>query len=386
MLPYSKQSISQADIDAVAEVLRSEWLTQGPGIEKFERLAADYCGVKYAVAVCNGTAALHLSALALGLKAGDWLWTSPITFVASANGARYCGANVDFVDINPRTYNMDVEQLELKLKKAAGAGRLPKVVAPVHLAGQSCEMEAIGALAKHYQFAVLEDAAHAIGGSYQDQPVGHCSHSDLAIFSFHPVKIITTAEGGMAVTNRKDLRDKLALLRTHGITRAPEQMTEKPHGPWYYQQVELGFNYRLTDLQAALGASQMRRMDDFVRRRRFLAGRYDELLRELPVQLPWQHPETASSWHLYIVRLQLDRIGRSHRQVFEAMRAAGIGVNLHYIPVHTQPYYQRLGFKWGDFPEAEKYYGEAISLPLFYDLSLADQDRVVAALKAALRQ
>jgi UDP-4-amino-4,6-dideoxy-N-acetyl-beta-L-altrosamine transaminase len=386
MLPYGRQSISQSDIDAVAEVLRSEWLTQGPGVGKFERLAADYCGVKYAVAVGNGTAALHLSALALGLKEGDWLWTSPVTFVATANCARYCGAGVDFVDINPRTGNMDVGRLESKLKKAAAAGRLPKVVAPVHLAGQSCEMEAIGALAGQYGFAVLEDAAHALGGSYQGKPVGGCRHSDLAIFSFHPVKIITTAEGGMVMTNRKDLRDKLALLRAHGITRDADQMTGPSHGPWYYQQVDLGFNYRLTDLQAALGASQMRRLDEFVARRRFLAGRYHELLRELPLQLPWQHPGAASSWHLYIVRLQLDRIGRTHREVFEAMRAAGIGVNLHYIPVHLQPYYQKLGFKQGDFPEAERYYGEAMSLPLFYDLGLAEQDRVAAALKTAVGQ
>jgi UDP-4-amino-4,6-dideoxy-N-acetyl-beta-L-altrosamine transaminase len=381
MLPYGRQSISQADIDAVVAALRSDWLTQGPAIEEFEQAVARYCGVKYAVAVCNGTAALHLAALALGLKPGGRLWTSPVTFVASANCARYCGADVDFVDINPRTCNLDVNQLETKLKQAAQTGHLPKVVVPVHLAGQSCEMEAIGALAREYGFAVMEDAAHAIGGSYQNQPVGSCRWSDLAIFSFHPVKIITTAEGGMIVTHRQDLYEHLLRLRTHGITRDPKWMTEPPHGPWYYQQIELGFNYRITDLQSVLGLSQLRRMDQFVARRRHLARRYEQLLRDLPVELPWQHPDSNSSWHLYLIRLQLDRLKKSHRQVFEAMRAAGIGVNLHYIPVHLQPFYQNLGFKKGDFPESEKYYGEALSLPLYYDLTEDQQDQVVAALR-----
>jgi UDP-4-amino-4,6-dideoxy-N-acetyl-beta-L-altrosamine transaminase len=384
MLPYGRQSIDQADIDAVVEVLRSDWLTQGPLIEQFEQAVADYCGVKYAVAVSNGTAALHLAAMALGLKPGGLLWTSPITFVASANCARYCGADVDFVDINPLTYNLDVGELEAKLKRAAKEGRLPSVVAPVHLAGQSCEMAAIGALAREYGFAVMEDAAHAIGGSYQRQPVGSCRCSDLAIFSFHPVKIITSAEGGMIVTNRPELHERLLRLRTHGITRDPIFMTEPPHGPWYYQQIELGYNYRLTDVHAALGLSQLRRIDHFVARRRLLAARYNELLAGLPVQLPWQHPDSHSSWHLYILRLQTERLHRSHREIFEAMRAAGIGVNLHYIPVHLQPYYQKLGFKPGDFPEAEKYYGEALSLPLYHDLSEEQQDQVVGALKGSL--
>ncbi len=377
MLPYGRQSISEADIAAVVKVLRSDWLTQGPAIEQFERRVADFCGAKHAVAVANGTAALHLSAMALGLGPGDWLWTSPITFVATSNCALYCGAKVDFVDINPRTYNMDVDQLAAKLAKTK---HLPKVVAPVHLAGQSCEMEAIHKLAKKYGFAVMEDASHAIGGTYQNKPIGDCRFSDLATFSFHPVKIITTAEGGMIMTNRRDIYGKACLLRTHGITRDPKQMTEPAHEPWYYQQIELGYNYRITDLQAALGLSQMERIEEFVQRRRALVQRYNELLKNLPVETPHQHPDTDSSWHLYIVRVK-----KSHREVFETLRKNGIGVNLHYIPVHTQPYYQKLGFKNGDFPVAEKYYSEAISLPLYYDLTDAQQDQVVAALKNALQ-
>ena len=380
MIPYGRQSISEEDIAAVVAVLRSDWLTQGPAIEQFEKRVAAYCGTKHAVALCNGTAALHLSAMALGLQPGDWLWTSPITFVATANCALYCGTKVDFVDINPKTYNMDVDLLSAKLERAAKEGKLPKIVAPVHLAGQSCEMEAIHKLAKKYNFAVMEDGSHAIGGSYQNKPVGDCRFSDLTTFSFHPVKIITTAEGGMVMTNRTDIYEKICLLRTHGITRDAKQMTEPAHGPWYYQQIDLGYNYRITDLQAALGLSQLTRMEKFVARRRELVKRYNELLKELPVEIPWQHPDSNSSWHLYIVRVK-----QAHRKVFEALRAAGIGVNLHYIPVHTQPYYQQLGFKQGDFPVAEKYYSEAISLPMYYGLTDAQQDEVVAALKNALR-
>ncbi len=377
MLPYGRQSISAADIAAVVKVLRSDWLTQGPAIEQFEQRVAEYCGAKYAVALANGTAALHLAALALDLKPGDQLWTSPITFVATANCALYCGAKVDFVDINPRTYNLDVEQLAAKLKKAK---KIPKIVAPVHLAGQSCEMKAIRLLSNKYGFAVMEDASHAIGGSYQKKPVGDCRFSDLATFSFHPVKIITTAEGGMIMTNRRDIYEKACLLRTHGITRDPKRMTEASHGPWYYQQIDLGYNYRITDLQAALGLNQMNRIGKFVQRRRALVQRYNELLKDLPVETPWCHPDANPSWHLYIVRVK-----KSHREVFETLRKNGIGVNLHYIPVHTQPYYQKLGFKTGDFPVAEKYYREAISLPLYYELTDRQQDRVVAALKNALR-
>lgn len=381
-IPYGKQSISEADIRAVVEVLRSDWLTQGPVIERFENAVADYCGAKYAVAVSSATAALHISCLAAGLRPGDWLWTSPNTFVASANCGLYCGAQVDFVDIDPHTYNLSITELERKLILAEKAGKLPKVLVPVHFAGQSCEMERIRRLAQHYGFTVLEDASHAIGAQYKGKPVGSCAYSDLAVFSFHPVKIITTGEGGMVVTNREDLYERLVRLRTHGITRNPELMQGESHGLWYYQQLDLGFNYRMTDIQAALGASQMQRLDEFVSRRRCLAGQYNELLQGSPVILPIQHPNTASSWHLYVIRLSREKTEKPHKkEVFETLRSAGVGVNLHYIPVHTQPYYQKLGFQWGDFPKAERYYQEAISLPLHYDLTEFDQNRVVDALR-----
>lgn len=380
-IPYGRQDISQADINAVVEVLRSDWITQGPAIERFEQSVAEYCGAKYAVAVSSATAGLHIACLAAGLSAGDVLWTSPNTFVASANCGLYCGADVDFVDIDPHTYNLSVEVLEQKLARAELEGKLPKVVVPVHLAGQSCEIERILALSRKYGFTILEDASHAIGARYQNNPVGSCLFSDMAVFSFHPVKIITTGEGGMVVTNREDLYEKLIRLRTHGITRNPELMQGESHGLWYYQQLELGFNYRMTDIQSALGVSQMQRLDEFVAGRRYLAQRYNELLQNLPLTLPWQHPDTNSSWHLYVIRLQLEKISKSHKQVFSALRDAQIGVNLHYIPVHTQPYYQQLGFKWGDFPQAEQYYREAISIPLYYGLTESDQDRVISVLR-----
>jgi UDP-4-amino-4,6-dideoxy-N-acetyl-beta-L-altrosamine transaminase len=383
-IPYARQSIDEDDIAAVVEVLRSDWLTQGPAIERFERLVADYCGAKHAVAVSSATAALHLSCLALGLKSGDWLWTSPNSFVASANCALYCDAKVDFVDIDARTYNLSISHLTQKLAQAEKQGRLPKVVVPVHFAGQSSEMEAIAALARRYGFKIIEDAAHATGARYQNRPVGDCRFSDLTVFSFHPVKIITTGEGGMIMTNNPELQEKLQRLRSHGITRDPKWMHGDSHGPWYYQQIDLGYHYRTTDIQAALGASQMKRLDQFLRRRRALARRYEELLRGLPLTLPWQHPDTESSWHLYVVRLQLGRIRQTHRQVFEALRATGLGVNLHYIPVHTQPYYQSLGFRPGDFPEAEKYYAEAITLPLFYELTEMEQEQVAETLRKVL--
>lgn len=377
MIPYGRQDISSEDIEAVVEVLRSDWLTQGPAIARFEQSVADYCGVRYAVAVTSATAALHIACLALDLGPGDRLWTSPNTFVASANCGRYCGATVDFVDIDPHTYNLSVTALAQKLVTAERQGTLPKVVVPVHLAGQSCDMLRIHELAGRYGFRIVEDASHAIGATYRGQPVGSCGFSDLAVFSFHPVKIITTGEGGIVVTNRTDVYEWLVRLRTHGITRDGSLMTEPSHGPWYYQQLELGFNYRMTDIQAALGTSQMQRLDQFVARRRILADRYDHMLQELPLTLPWQHPDTASSWHLYVVRLQLDKISKTHRQVFEFLRQEGIGVNLHYIPVHTQPCYQKLGFRLGDFPQAEQYYREAISLPLYYGLTEADQYEIV---------
>ncbi len=384
-IPYGRQDINQQDINAVIDILRSDWITQGPAIERFERTVAEYCGAKYAVAVSSATAALHIACLAARLGKGDILWTSPNTFVASANCGLYCDARVDFVDIDPNTFNLSIDELERKLILAQQQGSLPKVVVPVHLAGQSCQMDRIAALSERYGFRVIEDASHAIGGRYQSQPIGLCQFSDMAVFSFHPVKIITTGEGGMVLTNQTDLYEKLIRLRTHGITRNPDLMQGESHGPWYYQQVELGFNYRITDIQAALGMSQLQRLNEFIEQRRFLAKRYNQLLNDLPLTLPWQHPDTESSWHLYVIRLKLDQINKTHRQVFEALRQARIGVNLHYIPVHTQPYYQQLGFKWGDYPQAESYYQQAISIPLYYGLTQEDQDRVVTSLQKILR-
>lgn len=384
-IPYGRQSISQQDIDAVVAVLTSDWLTQGPVIERFEQAVADYCGTQYAVAVSSATAALHIACLAAGLQLEDRLWTSPNTFVASANCGLYCRATVDFVDIDPTTYNLSATALKHKLAEAARQGCLPKVVVPVHLAGQSCAMDQIAVLAEQYGFTVIEDASHAIGGWYQGKPIGACPFSDMTVFSFHPVKIITTGEGGMILTNRLDLYDKLIRLRTHGITRESHLMEGESHGPWYYQQLELGYNYRMTDLQAALGASQLHRLDEFVSQRCWLAERYNQLLQSLPLILPWQHPDTASSWHLYVVRVKLDKVNKTQRQIFESLRKADIGVNLHYIPVHTQPYYQQLGFHWGDFPQAEQYYREAMSLPLYYGLTETDQDRVVQTLQEVLQ-
>jgi UDP-4-amino-4,6-dideoxy-N-acetyl-beta-L-altrosamine transaminase len=383
-IPYGRQDITQSDIDAVVTVLQSDCLTQGPVVPKFEQAIAGYCGTTHALAVNSATSALHISCLALGLGPGDWLWTSPVTFVASANCGLYCGAQVDFVDIDPRTYNLCPVALERKLIAAEQAGRLPKVVVAVHLCGQPCDMQAIHTLAQRYGVKIIEDASHAIGGRYKGNPIGNCEYSDITVFSFHPVKIITTAEGGMALTNSAELANKLALFRSHGITRDPAQMTHAADGPWYYQQIELGYNYRMTELQAALGVSQMMRLDGYVTRRHQLARRYDELLASLPVTVPWQHTDSYSGLHLYPIRLQLNNIHRSHIQVFESLRAQGIGVNLHYIPVHTQPYYVRMGFKPEDFPQAQAYYREAISLPMYQTLTDAQQDQVIAALGQAL--
>jgi len=381
MIPYGRQDISEADIQAVVDVLRSDFLTQGPAIPAFEKSIAQYCGVRHAVAVNSATSALHIACLSLGVGKGDVVWTSPITFVASANCALYCGADVDFVDIDPRTYNLSTERLAEKLALAEKSGRLPKVIIPVHLCGQPCDMAGIHALSQRYGFKIIEDASHAIGGKYRSEPIGNCRYSDITIFSFHPVKIITTGEGGMALTNDAKLAKRMQLLRSHGITRDVSEMTHAPDGPWYYQQIDLGYNYRMTDMQAALGLSQMQRLNEFITKRHAIAKRYDQLLADLPVIAPWQHEDSYSGFHLYVIRLKLGEIGKTHCQAFEALRAAGVGVNLHYIPVHRQPYYEKLGFKEGHCPEAERYYAEAISLPMYPGLTEAQQDRVVTALR-----
>ncbi|MET0311558.1 MAG: UDP-4-amino-4,6-dideoxy-N-acetyl-beta-L-altrosamine transaminase [Burkholderiaceae bacterium] len=380
-IPYGRQEIDQADIDAVVQVLRSDFLTQGPAVPRFEQGLAAYCGARHAYAMNSATSALHIACLALGVRPGDLVWTSPVTFVASANCALYCGADVDFVDIDPATWNMSPAALRSKLEAARAAGRLPKVVIPVHLCGLSCDMAAIHALGQEYGFRIIEDASHAVGGRYQGEPVGSCRYSDVTVLSFHPVKIITTAEGGMALTNDPKVGAAIDLLRSHGITRDPSRMEKKPDGPWYYEQIGLGFNYRLTDLQAALGASQLRRIDEFVARRHAIADRYDALFAGWPLQLPVRPAGSYSGLHLYVVRVK-PQAARSPLEVFNGLREAGIGVNLHYMPVYLQPYYRRLGFAPGLCPQAEAYYGEAISLPMYPGMDDTQQDRVVAALGA----
>ncbi len=380
MIPYGKQDINQQDIDSVVEVLNSDFLTQGPQVPAFEQALIEHTGANYALAVNSATSALHIACLALRVGRGDWLWTSPITFVASANCGLYCGAQVDFVDIDPDTYNMCPQRLEDKLIKAKAEGKLPKVVVAVHLCGQPCDMEAIANLATKYNFKLIEDASHAIGGKYQGLPIGNCKYSDITVFSFHPVKIVTTAEGGAAVTNDEKLAERMGLLRSHGVTRDPSLMKGESHGGWYYQQVDLGFNYRMTELQAALGVTQMSRLEEFVSARHKLANRYNELLKPLPIILPYQLENTYSGLHLYVIRLKLNEIKKTHKQVFDELREQGIGVNLHYIPVHTQPYYQEMGFKQGDFPQSEAYYQDAISLPMFHIMTKEQQDTVVNVL------
>lgn len=379
-IPYGRQNISEEDIQSVVEVLRSDFLTQGPVVPEFEKTVAKYCGASYAVAVNSATSALHLACLALGVGPRDLVWTSPITFVASANCALYCGAEVDFVDIDPKTYNLSVARLAEKLENAKAAGQLPKVVIPVHLAGQSCDMQGISELSKIYGFRVIEDASHAIGASYCGERVGNCRYSDITVFSFHPVKIITTGEGGIAVTNDAMLAKTMARLRSHGITRYADEMTHVPDGPWYYQQLELGFNYRMTEMQAALGISQMQRLDFFVSKRHELASRYNQLLADAPVITPWQHADTYSAYHLYIVRVPKEGQGPSRNEAFENLRLNGVGVNLHYIPVYRQPYYEAMGFNNLHYPEAELYYSQAISLPLFPGLSEQEQVEIVRLL------
>jgi UDP-4-amino-4,6-dideoxy-N-acetyl-beta-L-altrosamine transaminase len=384
MIPYGRQDINQADIQAVIDVLNSDFLTQGPAVPAFEKAVTDYCGASFGVAVNSATSALHIACLALGLGQADYLWTSPNSFVASANCGLYCGAQVDFVDIDAKTYNLCADKLEQKLIQSEKQGKLPKIVIPVHFAGQSCDMRCIHQLSHQYGFKIIEDASHAIGGKYLGQPIGGCQYSDITVFSFHPVKIITTAEGGLATTNQPKLAEKMQLLRSHGITRDQNRMTKPAEGGWYYQQIDLGFNYRMTELQAALGVSQMQRLDEFVAGRKQLAQQYDILLAELPVVRPNQLPDNYSSFHLYPILLELDKISKTHAQIFQALRDNGVGVNLHYIPVHTQPYYQQLGFKNGDFPEAEGYYSRAISLPMYF--GLADQQhQVITILKQVLQ-
>lgn len=382
MIPYGKQAIDQADIDAVVAVLKSDYLTQGPQVPAFEQALATYCQVDYALAMNSATSALHVACLALGLGEGDWLWTVPNTFVASANCGRYCGASVDFVDINPHTYNLCTEALENKLIMAEAQNRLPKIVIPVHFAGQPCDMQRIYELSQEYGFRIIEDASHAVGGKYLDQPIGTCQYSDITVFSFHPVKIITTAEGGVATTRNAQLYEAMSLLRSHGVTREPHLMDGELEGPWYYQQVTLGFNYRMTELQAALGLSQLSKVDAFVARRHQLAQRYAQGLSDLAMLLPYQHPLGFSSYHLYPIQVMSEHITRA--ELFDTLRAQGIGVNVHYIPVHTQPYYRHLGFKVGDFPHAEAYYQRAISLPLHQGLTDAEQDYVMDCLTKRL--
>ncbi|MEN9464027.1 MAG: hypothetical protein RL217_208 [Pseudomonadota bacterium] len=384
MIPYGRQYINQADIDAVVQVLTSDFLTQGPQVPAFEQAVAKKVGAQHAIAVSNATSALHIACLALGLKSGDYLWTTPITFVASANCALYCDAQVDFVDIDPQTYNLCPKKLAEKLICAKAKNKLPKIIVPVHLTGQPCDMAAIYKLSQEYGFKIIEDASHAIGGKYKEEYIGSCRYSDISIFSFHPVKIITTAEGGMALTNNKILADKMDLLRSHGITRNLEFMTHEPDGPWYYQQIDLGFNYRLTELQAALGLSQLERLDEYVGMRHQIAEQYHQAFQNLPLITPWQHPNSYSAYHLYVIRLELGEIDKTHRQIFEELRAAGIGVNLHYIPVHTQPYYQQMGFKQGDYPQAEQYYQEAISLPMYAQMTSNQVQEVIQSIQKAL--
>ena len=384
MIPYGKQDINKADIDAVVGVLNSDFLTQGPQVPLFENTVASYCDAKYAVTVNSATSALHIACLSLGLKEGDWFWTSPNSFVASANCGLYCGAKIDFVDIDPLTYNLSVIELEKKLIQAKQEGKLPKILIPVHFAGQSCNMKKIHSLSKEYGFRIIEDAAHAIGGKYLNGPIGNCKYSDITIFSFHPVKIITTGEGGIALTNSSKLAEKMQLLRSHGVTRNQKLMTKKSEGSWYYQQIALGYNYRMTDIQAALGMSQVQRIDQFIENRHKIQQCYDHHLSELPVVTPYQSSNSRSALHLYPIQIKHDVVKKSHTQLFFEMREKSIGVNLHYIPVHTQPYYQRMGFKLGDYPNAENYYSRAMSLPIFNTMTTLQQNKIIAALTEVL--
>ncbi len=386
MIPYGRQSINKSDVDSVISVLKSDYLTQGEVLPRFERAVARYCGANYSVAVNSAPSALHIACLALGLGRGDWLWTSPITFVASSNCGLYCGANIDFVDIDLQSYNLCPKELKNKLQVAKRKGVLPKVLVVVHFSGQPCKMEEVHKLSLQFGFKIIEDASHAIGARYKNFPVGNCKYSDVTVFSFHPVKIITTGEGGMSLTNNVELFNKMKLFRSHGITRDTSQMIGNSDGDWYYQQIQLGFNYRMTEIQAALGLSQMDRLDDFILKRHDIAQRYDKMMLDFPLITPKQDVNSFSSFHLYIIRLDLSKIKKTRKQVFNYLRESGIGVNVHYVPVHLQPYYKSMGFRRGDFPKAESYYMNSISLPLFPDLKESEQDKIIKVLERVLNE
>ena len=383
MIPYGRQEITECDIASVTEVLRSDFLTQGPQVENFEVLVSKLTGARFGVAVNSATSALHIACIALGLGSGDVLWTTPITFVASANCGLYCGASVDFVDIDPSSFLMDLDKLETKLHDAAKRGSLPKVIVVVHMAGQSCDMARVHMLSEQFGFHIIEDASHAIGAKYLGESVGSCRYSDITVFSFHPVKIITSGEGGMAMTNDEQLACKMKVLRTHGIERNDQNFENTAEGGWWYEQQGLGYNYRMTDIQAALGLSQLDRLNENVSTRNEISKRYAKLLGDLALTNPQVAPHNYSAWHLYIVRLD---IRYDRRAVFDALRNAGIGVQIHYIPVHFHPHYQHLGFKRGDFPESESYYSDALTLPLFPSLKVSDQDYVSQRLHEILAQ
>ena len=385
MIPYGKQEITQSDIDSVIEVLKSDFLTQGPIVPIFENHIKNYCGSKYAIASNSATSSLHSACHALGVSKGDIVWTSANTFVASSNCAIYCGATVDFIDIDPRSFNICLNKLESKLILAKKNGNLPKVLIPVHLTGQSCDMKKIYELSLTYNFKIIEDASHSIGSKYLDRYVGSCDYSDITIFSFHPVKIITTGEGGIATTNDKNLAEKLNLFRSHGVTRDSKLMKKHSDGPWYYEQIDIGYNYRMTELQAALGISQLERIESIISKRHLIANEYNKKLKDLPLRLPWQDNKSYSSYHLYVIRLNLDQIEISHKDFFIKMRDEGILINLHYIPVYLHPYYKKLGFKEGHCPEAEKYYDDAISIPMFPSLTSEEQDKVINTIKSILK-
>jgi UDP-4-amino-4,6-dideoxy-N-acetyl-beta-L-altrosamine transaminase len=384
MIPYGRQHITRRDINEVVAVLKSDFLTQGPQVERFESSIAKYCGCRHVVAVNSATSALHIACLALGLGPGDLLWTSAITFVASANCGLYCGANVDFIDIDPETFNLSTIKLEEKLQAAERLGRLPKILVTVHFTGQPCDMSQIHALSQRYGFRIIEDASHAIGAEFQSERIGSCKYSDITIFSFHPVKIITSGEGGCATTNDKALARKMMLLRSHGITRETDQMTQEPDGPWFYEQVMLGFNYRITDLQAALGASQIERLNTYIERRHKIVKIYNNALQDCPVKLHFQKSDRRSSYHLYIIRVDLQRLHISKKELFERLRTKGIGTNVHYIPVPNHYYFKQLGHRLSNFPEATKFYHEALSLPMYPTLTASQTNYIIDALRSEL--